>query len=356
MVPLAWALRAAGHDVTFVTAVDGLAVTRAGLPALDALPGRTAMEMMSGFARDLPELFAPMGDHPVEEMDRRKPAILSAWDPYVDEHVALAERIRPDLVLYDPMFGVGPLVAAKLGIPAVAHSVSLSRFPPELHREMPAAVAFRRHGVEVPEGIRTIDVAPASLVEGPPSDLAMRYVPYNGAGVLPEWLLTPPQRPRIAVSFGSLAPKIRGFGYVDFIAAAAPEVDAEFVVTLGDDAAGAPSDLPPNVRTTGWMPLNALLRTCAAAIHHGGDGTVMTSCALGVPQLVLPTAPDEVVIAELLRRRGAAHVMRGEELDAVAIRGLLADDKLRRVADEVKAEIAALPAPSELVPMLTSLR
>ena len=39
MVPLAWALRADGHEVLVATAADGLAVAQAGLPVVDLLPG-----------------------------------------------------------------------------------------------------------------------------------------------------------------------------------------------------------------------------------------------------------------------------------------------------------------------------
>ena len=352
MVPLAWAFRAAGHDVTFITAGDGVAIARAGLPVFDALPGRTTPDMLAGFVRDVPELFAPVRGRPIDEMNKRKPLAIAAWDPYVDAHVTLAERVRPEMVVYDPIFGgVGLLVAAMLEIPAVAHGLSIARYTPELLRDLPAAVAFRRYGLEVPEGIETIDVAPPSLAESPPSDLQMRYVPYNAGGVLPEWLLTIPERPRIAVTFGTLR-KTRGFGYAERIVAAAPDVDAEFVVCLGDEEASVFGELPPNVRTTGWIPLNALLRTCSAAIHHGG-GTSLTCCALGIPQMTVPEgSPDLLAEAELLRARGAAHVVHAHELDSAAIGGLLTDDKLRSVAGEIQAEIAALPAPSDLVPRL----
>lgn len=351
MVPLAWAFRAAGHDVVFLTAGDGLAVANAGLTALDALPGQTTSDMHQRFVRDLPELFAPVDGPPLDAMNQRKPIVVSAWDPFVDPHVALAEQVHPDLVVYDPIFGVGALVGALLKVPAVAHAVSITRYPPELLRGVPA---FRRHGIDVPEGIETIDIAPPSLGEGPPSRLPMRYVPYNGAGVLPGWLLTRPRRPRIAVTFGTLD-RTRQFGYAERILTAATTVDAEFVLALGDAHVDLPDELPSNVRIAGWIPMNALLPTCAAAIHHGG-GTSLTCCALGVVQMVLPEgAPETMAEAELLRARGAAHVRPARDVDGAAIRELIEDDALRRVAADLRAEIAALPSPSELVPRLTAL-
>ena len=157
---------------------------------------------------------------------------------------------------------------------------------------------------------------------------------------------------RDAVTFGSLDATRQLIRYVDRIASIAAEVDAEFVVTLGERSASAPDDLPPNVRITRWVPLNALLRTCAAAIHHGG-GTSLTCCALGIPQLVL-AGPETAGEAELLRARGVTHVLPNDEqaLDAVAIREVLYDDKLHRAAAEIQEEIADLPTPSELLPRL----
>jgi UDP:flavonoid glycosyltransferase YjiC (YdhE family) len=357
MAPLAWAFRVAGHEVVFVTGGDGLAIAQAGLPALDALPGRTTNQLYAQFVQDVPELFQPLPADvdPVAGLNERKPSIVACWDPYVDAHLALAERVRPDLVVYDPIFGVGPLVAATLGIPAVAFGFTICRYPPEMLEGLPAAIALQRHGLKVPDGIPTIDLAPPSLVEGPPSPLQMRYIPYNGGSVLPDWLLDPPERPRIAVTFGSLE-QAHGSGSLGRLAAAAADLDAEFIVASGEQSPRGPAELPANVRIIGWIPLNALLPSCAAAIHHGGSSSALTCCALGIPQLALPeNFADAMAEAELLRARGAAIVLHGEQLDAAAVRELLDDDKLRRVAGELKAEIAGLPSPSDLVPRLAAL-
>jgi UDP:flavonoid glycosyltransferase YjiC (YdhE family) len=355
MVPLAWAFRAAGDEVMFVTGGDGLAVSQAGLPAVDALPGRTTRDLYEQFCRELPDLFLPPEGNPVVALNGRKPRIVAAWDPIVDTHVAAAERVSPDLVVYDPIFGVGPLVAAKLGIPAVALGFTICRYGPELLGELPAGVALRRHGLQLPDSIHTIDLAPPSLVERPASPWPMRYVPYNGGSVQPDWLLAPTPRPRVAVSFGSLEDAHRS-GSLARLAAAAVEIDAEFVIGCADLGRVEASELPPNLKIVGWIPLSALLPTCEAAIHHGGSGSALTCCALGIPQLVLPEGlTDAAAEAELLRVRGAAMVLDGDQLDAEALRELLCDDELRRVAGELRAEIAGLPSPADLVPRLAAL-
>ncbi len=355
MVPLAWALRTAGHEVVFVTAGDGLALASAGLVVRDALPGTTTREMYEQFCRDLPDLFVPPEGNPVDALNERKSRIVAAWDPYVDEHVDLAERVAPDLVVYDPIFGVGALVAARQGIPAVSFNFTLCRYSPDLLRELPAAVSFRRYGLDVPAGIEMIDLGPPSVVESPGSSISMRFIPYNGGAVLPEWLLEPPRRGRVAVSFGSLE-AAHGSGGLARLAEAAGDVDAEFVIATGDPDRLPRDELPPNVRILGRMPLNALLQTCSAAVHHGGSGSALTCGALGIPQLALPEGlTDAAAEAELLRARGAALVLEIDELDSAALRQLLDDSGLRRVAAELKAEIAALPTPADVVPMLEAI-
>ena len=44
------------------------------------------------------------------------------------------------------------------------------------------------------------------------------------------------------------------------------------MLALGDVDTSALGTLPPQVRVAGWIPLNALLPSCAAIIHHGGAG------------------------------------------------------------------------------------
>ncbi|WP_425558912.1 hypothetical protein [Kutzneria kofuensis] len=51
MVPLTWALRAAGHDVLVATSSDALVVADAGLPVVDALPGLDIRERSSRCGR-----------------------------------------------------------------------------------------------------------------------------------------------------------------------------------------------------------------------------------------------------------------------------------------------------------------
>jgi UDP:flavonoid glycosyltransferase YjiC (YdhE family) len=44
-----------------------------------------------------------------------------------------------------------------------------------------------------------------------------------------------------------------------------------------------------------------------------------------------------------------------DAIDAAAVERLLRDEKLREAASEVRAEMAAMPAPAAIVPRLTDL-
>jgi len=185
----------------------------------------------------------------------------------------------------------------------------------------------------------------------------MRYVPFNGGGQLPDWLLHAPDRPRVIVTLGTVIPGFRGLGPLQWLTDIAGDVDAEFVVTLGQGEQEQLGTLPANVRPVSYTPLNALLATSTAVVHHGGSGSTMTSLALGVPQLVVPQGADQFHNANQVAKRGVGFEIDTDErpVDGDDLTRLLTDTSLADAAAEVRAEIAALPAPAELVSRLEGL-
>lgn len=312
LVPLAWAFRAAGHEIRFATAGPALAVRDAGLPVVDLRPG---------------------WDHRAAIAARRTPRGPAERGRGVDVFGAavreVAQRWRPELVVGRSL---GAIAADELGVPLVDHGVGLLRL------------------VEEPANGVALDVAPPSLLAGPPVGWSMRYVPYNGGTVLTD--LPPADRPRIAVTLGTAVPLTDGLDPLRQLVAIAGDVPAEFVLALGE---ADPAELPPlpdNVRIAGWWPLTALLPHCAGLVHHGGEGTLMTALALGVPQLVLPTGELRAPAGAAVRDRGVG--LTGD-LSPALLTELIESPTLRAAAAEVRAEIAALPAPAELVPRLAEL-
>jgi UDP:flavonoid glycosyltransferase YjiC (YdhE family) len=287
------------------------------------------------------------------------PLLIEATRQYVDRMIGVAELWRPDLVVHSQLQGGGPLAAAKLGVPAVEHGSSLLRtgdFYEHLAELMPET--FTTHGLtRLPRDRVTLDVAPPSMVAEMPGSWPMRYIPFNGGGLLPDTLADRPDRPRIAVTIGTniMAPNMADLLGRTF--AAAGDVGAEFVVLLSGltDQVDL-GRVPANVRiVTHWLPLRSLLDTCTAILHHGGAGSILASLDAGVTQLVVPSGAPNYLQSDAVRERGVGVTASAEEVDAALVRRVLDDEKMRRAAADVRDEIARMPTPVDLVPRLAAL-
>ena len=182
----------------------------------------------------------------------------------------------------------------------------------------------------------------------------MRFVPATADRPSPEELARPGDRPRVLVSRSTVAADPRRDRLMPAVAAAAAGTDLE-VVLVRPDRWTARRPLPPNVRATGWLPLPTVLPAAAVIVHHGGAGTLMTALASGVPQLVVPGAGDRRVNAELVAARGAGLAVDVPGITAPVLERLVSEPGLARAAHEVAAEIAAMPAPSEVASELAAL-
>ena len=129
------------------------------------------------------------------------------------------------------------------------------------------------------------------------------------------------------------------------------DVDAEVVAT----ATGL-GPVPANVRLVSYVPLHALAPTCAAAVHHGGLGTLATFARAGVPQLCVPHHLDEPVFAAGLARAGAGIDLREPTAESLraGVRRLL-DGSFAAGAAALQSEMDALPSPNDIVPELEDL-
>ncbi|WP_017587968.1 activator-dependent family glycosyltransferase [Nocardiopsis ganjiahuensis] len=399
MVPVAWALRAAGHEVLVASqpALGGV-VADAGLPF--APVGRdhgfwrhlTARSSFDGLRGGVP-LFSEYGGpakpwHRTLEDYRQ---VVTWWwrmvnDPMLDDLVALCRSWRPDLVIWEPITYSGAVAAEACGAAHVRHPWGGDLFgavrwrflqqraeQPEADREDPLADWLTgraaRHGVEFSEtlihGQATIEQIPACLhLPTPPglNYLPMRYVPYNGRALVPDWLRTPPERPRVGLSLGtSTAAWLGRFGIdVPMVLEGLSDLDVEVVATLPEDEQAKLGAVPGNVRLVDYVPLHALAPTCDAMVTHGGTGTVLTGLAHGVPQVVAPRPTfDEPLLASAVAARGAAVVLDPERVDpdtvGAAVRTLVNEPGPARAARELGREIADLPTPAQLADTLTAL-
>ena len=135
--------------------------------------------------------------------------------------------------------------------------------------------------------------------------------------------------------------------------------DVEVVVAVLESQRELFTEMPANVRSVGPVPLHLLLPTCDAIIHQGGGGTLMTALVCGVPQLVVPSIPDQTFNARQLAATGAGRYLPGGEAvteAAVAEHAgsVLDDAECRDAARQLQAEALALPAPADVVGVLSS--
>lgn len=352
LVPLAWELRTAGHQVLVATAGEGTRVADSGLPVANIARGFDLRRTMRRMALRNPVLAQ------AERAGKAGPrGVVTLFgeinDELADGAVTVADEWRPDLVLHDVLAPVGALVAARHDIPAVlvdttlydGHHLSFATTTGHL------AYACGRHSVSAPAPpSAVIRLAPPSMVGDRPG-WRMRYVPYDGGLVTAGWLDEPLRRPRIAVIASNPGESDRAL--MRTVIKAAPRADAEFVLVRPDLGVGPP--LPANVRTVEWTPLSRLLPTCAGIVHHGGAATVLTALVHGVPQLVVPDAGERRHNAGLVYTRGVGLVGARRNVTGSLLRRLVTRDALAAAAAEVRTEMTSAPDPAEIAAKLAEL-
>ncbi|QMU77747.1 DUF1205 domain-containing protein [Streptacidiphilus sp. PB12-B1b] len=361
MVPLAWALRGAGHDVLFASYNGAEPITRAGLPLVNIAPELDAPhELLAVAGARRPELLQRVTDSATADRDAFVRLYAHVNDLVADSLVEHGREWQAELVVFEPLATAGVVAAAALGVPAVQHNLGFGRnsaLRATMLEELSAA--FARHGAAAPAAadVPVLDIAPPSTVTATDGRL-LRPVSFSGGGTLPPWLRQRPDRPRVAVTLGTFLPHLLDADHFRPVVEAMSKVDAEFVLAQGNTDLAQLGELPPNVRAVGgsdWLPWNALLRTCAASVHHGGSGSSLASMEAGLPQLVLPSVSESGTNADAVAGRGVGLRSSYAEVSAELLEHVLFDAAMRAAAAEVREEIAGMPTPAELVPYLAAL-
>ncbi|MFD3543582.1 activator-dependent family glycosyltransferase [Streptomyces sp. NPDC058662] len=403
-VPLAWAMRAAGHEVRVATRPDVFEdISNAGLTAVPVGGILDVPATMNPEYTDEPDEIRDEAWLDVLDISETRPekltypyvhGVLTAWTSFVyqntlpddatEELIDFARAWRPDLVVWDTMYYPGALAArisgaahARLmfgldlvGLMRQQYLSGLAELAPAL-REDPLEEwmgrILRRHGREFTEdlvvGQWTIDPVPPSLRL--PVDLLsvpVRYVPYNGEASVPGWLREPPRRPRVCLTLGRSFREVVGADRtsVGDLLDAVAELDVEVVATFTAGQLDGDRPVPDNVRVVDFAPLDALLPTCAAIVHHGGSGTLQTALAHGVPQVVVPAKMwCNVPKAHRVRDAGAALCIDPAELTPDGLRAalvrVLEEPSFRTSADRLRREVTGTPTPADIVPVLERL-
>lgn len=369
MVPLAAACVSAGHEVLVATGPDMVdRVRKLGLAAASVGPSRREGEVLAQRGA------TPSGD----DTPMRR-----VWDQYVFVHhfpttgarlrasdlVPLVSDFRPAIVVHDVTDFAAPFAAAKIGVPSVLHSWG----PPIARRTMikagrKAAPMWAEAGFDPPEaggmyGDMYLDLAPPGLWPEDAGEVP-RVQPLRPEAASESWLGLPdgldhlPYDTTVHLTLGTVAN--RSLGTFRTVLSAMRDAPVNLVVTVGPDKDPAVlGDWPPHILIAKYIPIDLLLSRCDAVIDHGGSGTVLAALRHGLPQLIVPYDGDNIRNARLCEVAGAAVQVPLKDLDEDVVRAgvsrLLEDAALTAAARELADEIAAMPSPAEVVPVLERL-
>jgi UDP:flavonoid glycosyltransferase YjiC (YdhE family) len=353
MVPLAWALRADGHDVV-VTSPPNMVQW----PQAAGLNARAVGEALDpiGQVRDRREPGARTGGRVDEDKYFRIGRGVSRWaSAYVDGLLEFARGWRPDAVVHEPMELTGRLVAAALGIPIIRHRWGIETFDAyDRGAAEGLADTCARLGVSVDAlaPYRIVDPCPASLQDpGVRPGMPMRYVPDNGSGVVPDWILHRPTTPRVLVTLGTMTVAVGGMSLLDRVFEALRGLDVEVVAAVRAEDRDTLGDVVEGVRVVESLPLSLFTDTCDLVIHHGGSGSTMATVVPGKPHLVLPQLIDGYDHADAIHRIGAGISIedpdhqRDVDLLRESVTALLNEPRYAKTAVALAEENTSRPSP-----------
>ncbi|WP_329087317.1 MULTISPECIES: nucleotide disphospho-sugar-binding domain-containing protein [unclassified Streptosporangium] len=413
LVPLAWALRSAGHEVCVAGSPDitddiaqiGLSGVSVGdrislKERMAQVPIEWPMKMgRPASADESPGPCDPRGQRtgksaqsdygwgdPHVELEDVIAGISSTFfsDATFDELVDFARVWRPDLVITDISAFPGAVAAQVVGAAHARLSLAVDRMA-----QLRAACRARfdsagdpvrdwlqpileRYGHDFDEttalGQWTISATPPWIWQPDGVHyLPMRNVPFNGPSTTPRWVYEEPARRRVCISQGISHRDVTlagGSSSRDLLEAVA-DLDVEVIATLNADQLGSVT-LPDNVRAVDFVPFTELLPKCSAIVHEGGAGSFASALEHAVPQVIVPGdfktekwwAP--VTIADGLEGRGAG-IYAGNASTFTAdvlrdsLKRVLEDPSYARNAARLRTEVRAMPSPNDLVPTLERL-
>ncbi len=360
LVPLASALQQAGHSVRFACSPEMVNVVRqAGFDA-DAVgisddESRARRVEIPEFLNTAPNKLRSLA-FPRVFADLEIPLRLQGM-------LELTQNFKPELVVHEMAEFAAPILAAILGVPSVNHS-----FGPIVASEImtEAGVFAAKHwqaaGLPIPEKAGMydglyLDVCPPSLQEAHITSVtrvqAIRSVPSADSSVAP-WLEELGRRPVVTVTLGTVFNKRLDF-YKTLIEGLR-DLELDGIVALGpgvDIAAFAV--LPQNVRVFSWVPWNSLLEKTSVLIGHGGANSMLGPLSKGIPLVVIPLGADHFVNAARIAAANAGIILEEAHITPEIVRDAVKQalsPLFRAAAQRIANEIASMPSPAEVVPML----
>ncbi|WP_280475235.1 glycosyltransferase [Nocardia farcinica] len=352
VLPLARAALAQGHQVGVLTSA-GMADTLAHeLPGADHLPAgtmplefsleaqrRTGLDVMQPTPEVIGEIFGGV-----------------RLEAAFDEAMAAAPGWRADTVIAEAFDTVGPAVAAALQLPW--HQVGLGPALPEpIVGQITGAAAKRysERGLDPTPPRCYIDPCPPAVqtpdLRRDVPRLPLRPQPHASPGSTWEPPTGQPGRPRVLVTLGTI---FSDRAVLDEVVRAVASTGATVIATIGmamreEQAAGQQVAPPESVHFVQFAPMEQLLSGIDLVVCAGGSGTVLAAMSRGIPLVIWPQGADQPINAARARAAGVALAVDTAAALAQAVDTALHDPALRAAAATVARQIAALPAPHDVL-------
>jgi len=369
LTPIARAMAEAGHDVAFGTP-DSFR------PAVEAAGFRW---VRAGVENDDPEMAAVWARFlDLRGLDQSKfvyEQIIGGVRPrrMVPDLLLLAESWKPEVVVHDSLECGAVIAAERLNIPHAKLEVHATgvrpRHTPMLYEPLQrvrTTFGLRSRPIQaLMDEYLVLAPFPASLnlldVPIAPTTHHFRGLPADDtAGGLPAWIDAIDSRPLVYVSMGTSFSVFRGREIFSKLLEGLSDLDAEIIVTIGNDLDPATLGAQPeNVHLERFLPLAALLPRCSLVVFHGGSGTLGHVIANGLPMVILPLGADQPENAQRCAELGASRTLDQENLTPKHIREVVIDvlhtPSYRQAAERLRNEFDDLSGPEFAVELLERL-
>jgi glycosyltransferase (activator-dependent family) len=394
LAAVGWALRAAGHEVRYVSQRNPAEVDSFLETGLDAMWFGPDMDV-ARYRRAVSHLGVGMdSQHQISETrpefytDEYIRSVYDTWavihhdgasDAFLDDVLPFARYWQPDLVIWDPVAYAAPLIAAAAGAASVRMLIALdqtaritAQYQQMMRRLDPAGLIedplvtwmsrwLGRHGLAFDDRLRfgdaTLDPQPSCMrYDLDINYLPVQFTPFNKPMTVAPWMITQPERPRVCLTLGVSRRQLytgEERSVADLLDGLA-DLDVEVLANLSAEQLAGIDTLPPNVRVTDFVPLSELLSTCAAIVHQGGGATLCNAAVHGVPQLVIPGSGWSERGAALAQQdRGYGLMIDFEDVTPGRVRDsvarLLTEPSFQACAREVQHEMLATPSFADIV-------
>jgi len=179
---------------------------------------------------------------------------------------------------------------------------------------------------------------------------------------LPDWLSSLPPQPTVYVTLGTEANNMPGFypGVLRTIFEGLRDEPLNLIATLGADKDPADfGDQPANVHIERYVPQSLLLPYCDLMVMHGGSNSLLQALDMGLPMVIIPLIADQFANGAVTRILGLGQTLNLAELTpgaiGTAVQEVLANPAYRENVGRLRQEMHTLPNLQHAVQLLEKL-